>query len=53
MEKEEQEVSPSKQVHDDGTKEVKKKKGVGYTNNGSSNTKWMKGVTEAELNKEF
>ena len=32
---------------DDGTKQIKKKKGVGYGNDGSSNTKWMKGSTEA------
>lgn len=52
--KEEEQVSPSKAVKDDdGTKEIKKKKGVGYGNQTSSNTKWMKGVTEAELNKEF
>ena len=38
---------------DDGTKQIKKKKGVGYGNDGSSNTKWMKGVSEAELQKEF
>ena len=53
MEKEEDNISPSKKVEDDGTKQVKKKKGVGYGNEGTSNTKWMKGVNEAELNKEF
>lgn len=40
-------------MDDDGTKQIKKKKGVGYGNDGSSNTKWMKGVTEAELIKQF
>lgn len=51
--KEEEVISPSKKNQDDGTKEVKKKKGVGYGNDGSSNTTWMKGVTEETLNKEF
>lgn len=44
VEKDDEQISPSKKKEDDGTKEVKKKKGVGYGNDGSSNTKWMKGM---------
>lgn len=40
-------MSPSKTIEDDGTKQIKKKKGVGYGNDTSSTTKWMKGSTEA------
>jgi hypothetical protein len=44
---EEEEVknsSPNKgETEDDGTKKVKKKKGVGYSQDTNSNTKWMKG----------
>lgn len=43
--KENEQISPSKQVEDDGTKKIVKKKGVGYGNDSSSNTKWMKGAT--------
>jgi hypothetical protein len=43
---EEEEIisSPDKKhPEDDGTKKIKKKKGVGYTAETNSNTKWMKG----------
>lgn len=37
-------TSPNKgETEDDGTKKVKKKKGVGYSQDTNSNTKWMKG----------
>lgn len=46
--------SPSKKVvEDDGTKKVEKKKGIGYTAETNSNTKWMKGDNVATLKKEF
>lgn len=47
--------SPSKKEtgDDDGTKKIKKKKGVGYGNDTNSNTKWMKGENLANLKKDF
>ena len=41
---EQQPSSPSKGApEDDAVKKIKKKKGVGYGNDGNSSTKWMKG----------
>lgn len=40
-----------KQAEDDGTKKVKKKKGVGYGADTNSNTKWMKGENLAAQKK--
>lgn len=46
--------SPSKKdVDDDGTKKIKKKKGVGYGNDTNSNTKWMKGENLTNAKKDF
>ena len=40
-------------MDDDGVKKIKKKKGVGYGNDTSSNTKWMKGDNMDAKKKEF
>jgi hypothetical protein len=46
--------SPEKKaVEDDLTKKIKKKKGVGYTAETNSNTKWMKGENLVATKKEF
>lgn len=38
---------------DDGTKKIKKKKGVGYGKETTSNTKWMKDDNTESKKKEF
>jgi hypothetical protein len=51
---EEESSSPTKnQTDDDGVKKIKKKKGVGYSADTNSNTKWMKEDNISNIKKNF